>query len=231
MHLEPLRPSIVGMLSRTTGAVAVALCLAVPTARPVRAQEVALLFVHAASPNAELSAPTGFGLAGTVEVRSWLLQAAFARYTDETFKPGVVCRVYSPRIDCGPEEVETSTALGGLRLEVMRAWHPAQALRVGVGGGVSFSALSATADGVSGRRADIHLPNAGQLGVLGLVSVDVAPLPGLPLRLRGSYAAHLVRFRGCVDPEDPTASSNVPFCGDQRFDELSAGMTWVLPRR
>ncbi len=195
---------------------------------PLGAQEVSLLFVRAASANAELPAPTGFSVAGTLGVRDWLLHLAFVRYADETLKTGVVCRVYSPRIDCGPEEVHTSTALGGLRLSVMRAVLPGAPVRLGIGGGLSFNALSGTADGRSGRRADFHVPNGGQIGYLGLLSLDVTPLAGLPLRLRGSYASHWVRLRGCVDPEDPTASANVPFCGDERFDELMVGLSWDL---
>jgi hypothetical protein len=196
---------------------------------PLRAQELSLLVVRATSPNAELPAPMGFSLTGTVAVYDWLFDAAFVRYTDATFKPGVVCRVYSPRIDCGPEEVHTSTALGGLRLAVQRAVRLGEPVRFGLGGGLSFNALSGTADGQSGRRADLHVPNGGQIGYLGLLSLDVAPVPKLPLHLRTSYASHWVRFRGCVDPEDPTASTNVPFCGNDRFNELSVGITWVMP--
>jgi hypothetical protein len=214
------------MRLRSSGVAAATLLL---FASPVRAQELSLLFVRATSPNVELPAPTGFSLAGTVDARDWLLHLAFVRYTDETLKTGVVCRVYSPRIDCGPEEVQTSTALGGLRLAVMRAVLPGEPVRLGIGGGLSFNALSGSADGRSGRRADFHVPNGGQIGYLALLSLDVSPLASLPVRLRGSYASHWVRFRGCVDPEDPTASVNVPFCGNPRFDELSVGLTWVLP--
>ncbi len=92
---------------------------------------------------------------------------------------------------------------------------------------MSFNSLWASADGISGRRADLHLPNDGQLGYLGRVSVDLAPLPRLPLRLVGSYAVHWVRFRGCVDPTDPT-SGYAPFCGNERFREVALGLSWDL---
>jgi hypothetical protein len=219
------------MSHRTSAAAVAAFCLFSLGAVPLRAQELALLFVHASSPNAELRAPSGFALTGAVDVRSWLLEASFVRYSDETLKPGVVCRVYSPRIDCDPEEVQTSTSLGGLRLEALRALRLGDPVRLALGAGLSFNSVTATADGVSGRRADLHLPNGGQIGWLGLVSLDVAPLAGLPLRLGGSYGAHWLRFTGCVDPEDPTVSSNVPFCGHERFDEVAVGLTWTLPRR
>jgi len=214
------------MRRRLFGAAAAALCLLAVFPRSGRAQELSLLFVRAGSPNTELPAPVGFGLSGGVLARGWLLRASFVRYGDDTAKPGLVCRVYSPRIDCGSEEVLTSTAMGGLRLEALRPLRLAEPVRLDLGGGVSFNAISATADGRSGRRADLHLPNGGQIGWLGLVSVEIAPLATLPLRLRGSYGSHWLRFTGCVDREDPTASSNVPFCGGERFDELSVGLTW-----
>jgi hypothetical protein len=197
-------------------------------AHPLRAQELALLLVDATSPNADLPEPTGFSVGGSLEHRSWLLGAAFVRYTDETLKPGVVCRVYSPRIDCVPEAVRTSTAMGGLRLSAQRTVHLGERLRIGIGGGVSFNAVSATANGQSGRRADLYFPNAGQLGYLGLLSLDVAPLPRLPLRVRGTYGSHWVRFGGCADPDDPTASVNAPFCGGDRFQEWMIGLSLDL---
>jgi hypothetical protein len=203
---------------------AVALLLA---ASPLDAQELSLLFVRASSPNAELPAPTGFELAGRVESRGWVLGLGFARYSEETMKTGVVCRVYSPRIDCGSEQVNTNTALGGLRLEVMRDISVGDVARLGAGGGVSFNSVWASADGVSGRRADLQLPNDGQLGYLGRLSVDIAPVPSLPLRVEGSYAVHWVRFRGCADSADPT-SGYAPFCGNERFQELAVGLSWDL---
>lgn len=169
----------------------------------------------------------GFELSGQVETRGWILGLGFARYAEETQKSGTVCRVYSPRIDCGTEQVQTNAALGGLRIVVMRDVHVGDLARVGLGGGVSFNSLWASADGVSGRRADLHLPNDGQLGYLGRVSVDVAPVPGLPLRIVGSYAVHSVRFRGCVDATDPT-SGYAPFCGNERFREVALGLSWDL---
>lgn len=216
----------VGMHLRFPGVALAALCFLAVSAPHARAQDLSLLYVHASSPNAELPAPAGFGVSGSVEAGDWLLRASFFRYGDETAKPGVVCRVYSPRIDCGPEEVRTSTSMGGLRLAGLRALRVAEPLRFALGAGVSFNAVSGSASGSSGRRADLHLPNGGQIGWLGLVALEIAPLASLPLRVRGSYGSHWLRFTGCVDDEDPTASTNVPFCGNERFDELSVGLTW-----
>jgi len=196
-------------------------------ASPLHGQEVSLSFVRASSPNPELPGPTGFALAGRVGSRGWVLGLGFVRYSEVTTKTGVVCRVYSPRIDCDSEQVETNTALGGLRIEAMRSVPMGDVAHLGVGGGVSFNSVRASADGVSGRRADLQLPNDGQLGYLARLSVDLAPVPSLPLRLEGSYAVHWVRFRGCVDPTDPT-SGYAPFCGDERFREWAVGLSWDL---
>jgi hypothetical protein len=196
-------------------------------ASPLGAQELSLLLVRASSPMRELPAPTGFELAGRVASRHWVLGVGFVRYAEETTKTGVVCRVYSPRIDCGSEQVQTNTALGGLRIEAMRSVRLGAAARLGVGGGVSFNSIWASADGVSGRRADLQLPNDGQLGYLGRLSMGIAPVPSLPLRVEGSYAVHWVRFRGCADPTDPT-SGYAPFCGNERFQELAVGLSWDL---
>lgn len=204
---------------------AVAVACLHPTA--MRAQEASFLIVRAASSNPELPAPAGFALAAHVEAESWLLSLGFVRYHDRTRKEGVVCRVYSPRIDCGAEEVEASTVLSGLRFEALRALYLGDVARIGVGGGVSFNSVTGSADGVSGRRADFYLPNDGQIGYLGRVSVAVKPWPGIPIRLTGSYAAHWVRFKGCSNPEDPTSGYD-PFCGMDRFREISVGVALDL---
>jgi len=218
--------SAAGMSTRILRPLAAAVLLFLAAA-PLGAQELSLLFVRASSPNPELPAPTGFELAGRVGSRGWVIGLGFARYSQATTKTGVVCRVYSPRIDCDSEQVETNTALGGLRIEAMRSVPVGGVARLGVGGGASFNSVRASSDGVSGRRADLQLPNDGQLGYLGRLSVDVSPVPSLPLRVEASYAVHWVRFRGCADPTDPT-SGYAPFCGNDRFQELAVGLSWDL---
>ena len=190
-------------------------------APPCAAQRVAVQAVHASSHNVELPESGGFGVTGEVDVRDWLLRADYVRFRDHTRKPGLVCN--APGYGCGPEEVVSSVALGSLHLGAERALRLGSHLIVGGGAGVSFSALSVTATGVSGRRAFVYTPNEGMLGYLGLVSLEVVPVPSLPVRLVGTYQAHWVRFRGCRDPSEPTAGAT-PFCGDDRFQELMVGL-------
>ena len=194
------------------------------------AQELGGGAVWASSANPELPHPRGMGLFGRLDAAGLGFRVSFLRYSDSTRKEGVVCRVYSPRIDCGTEIVDTSVRLSGLRLEVLKAMALGDVVEFGAGGGVSFNALTATSTGESGRRADLHAPNTGQLGYQAGLTLSVAPVPGVPLKLVGSYALHWIHFRGCVDPEDPT-SGYAPLCGTDRFDEILVGASFLLPRR
>lgn len=197
-------------------------------AYPAPAQEVAAHAVHASSPNPELPAPEGFGISGEISNGDWLFRLGYVRYAEDTVKPGVVCRVYSPRVDCITEEVATTAKMGGLRMGVLRAVRFGEILRVGAGGGLSFNSVSASARGSSGRPADLDTPNAGQIGYLGMVSVDLTPVSSIPLRLVGTATTHWVDFEGCADPTDAT-SGYAPFCGVDRFGELTVGLSYALP--
>lgn len=189
------------------------------------AQEVTASHVRASSSNPELPHPDGFGLGGEVAVHDWLLGLELVRYADETVRPGRVCR--SPGVACDVEDVTASASLTGLRAVASRAVHIGPAVRVSAGAGASFGAVSVTATGTSGRRAFVYVPNEGQLGWMGVVAVELAPLPDLPLRLLGRYAVHWMAFRGCVDPTEPT-SGDAFFCGNDRFGEVAVGLAWDL---
>jgi len=138
--------------------------------------------------------------------------------------------VYSPRIGCVTEGVDTSARMGGLRLDVLKTLDLGGVAQLGAGGGVSFNSLTTTTTGDSGRAADLHLPNTGQIGRQATLALTLAPVPGIPLRLVGSYALHWVSFKGCVDPSDPT-SGYAPFCGTDRFREIQVGASFLIPGR
>jgi len=95
--------------------------------------------------------------------------------------------------------------------------------------GLSFNQLTATSTGESGWRADLHMPNAGQIGYLASVSAALTPIRGVPVKLVGRVSAHRIRFRGCVSPEDRT-SGYAPFCGWEGFTEIELGASVVVPR-
>lgn len=194
-----------------------------------RGQEVGVVAVRASSGNPEL--PSSGGLGAFVEISSggWQTRVSYLRYGDETEKDGTVCQVYSPRIRCRTEGVATSARISGLRLTVMRSLYRGSRARLAAGAGMSFNSLSATSMGESGRRADLYMPNTGQIGYVGAGSVGVSPIPGVPLRLVGVASGHWVRFNGCADPQDPT-SGYAPFCGWGRFLEVQVGASVVIPR-
>ncbi len=186
--------------------------------------------VWASSSNAELPRPQGFGAFAQLDVTGLGFRLSYTRYSDATSKPGVVCRVYSPRIDCMTEGVDTSVRQGSFRMEVLKLMPLGERVRLGVGGGASFNSLSLTATGESGRLADTSAPSTGQIGGLGTMGLALTPLPSLPLTLRVMYSLHWVRFKGCDDPDDPT-SGYAPFCGTDRFRELQVGASFLVPRR
>lgn len=192
-------------------------------------QELGLVAVRASSGNPELPAARGVGAFLALEAGAWQTRLTWLRYGDDTEKMGTVCKVYSPRIGCRAEGVSTSARLSGVRLTVMRSVALGPHATVGAGVGASFNAVSATSVGESGQRADLQMPNTGQIGYLGAGSVSVAPFPGVPVRLVGVALGHWIRFNGCADPEDRT-SGYAPFCGWDRFLELQFGASVVIPR-
>lgn len=198
-------------------------------ASPLTGQTLGFEKVQARSSNVELPEPRGWGAFGEMELPGgWLVGLSYARYDDDTYKTGVVCQVYSPRIGCETEGVTSSARMGGLRATALRTVGLGDVLRLGAGGGLSFSSVSMSSVGDSGRRADLQLPHTGQIGFLALGSVRLTPVPGVPVHLVGRWAFHWVKFRGCADPEDPN-SGYAPFCGVDRFDEIHLGVSVTLP--
>lgn len=209
-------------------ALAGAICLfGAPTG--AAAQTLGATAVWASSPNAELPHPQGLGLYAQVDAAGFGFRLSYLRYSDSTRKLGTVCRVYSPRIDCGLEDVDTSARLGGLRADILKTFGLGEMVELGLGGGLSFNSLTATSAGDSGRPADLLMPNTGQIGRQATLSLSVTPVPGVPFELVGSYALHWVRFRGCASLEDRT-SGYAPFCGTNRFREIQVGGAFTVPR-
>lgn len=193
--------------------------------RPAAAQTLGAQLVRASSPNAELPDPRGFALTGLFPTRGWLFRIDFVHFTDATQKPGLVC--LAPGYGCSPEEVASRVRMAGLHLDLARSIALGWPLSITAGGGVSFSSVRVSAEGVSGRRAFVYSPNDGSLGFLGLLSMEVTPVPDFPLRLLATWEAHWVAFRGCTNPNESTAGY-APFCGTQRFQEAMIGLSWDL---
>lgn len=194
------------------------------------AQDLGGVSVWATSPNAELPHPQGVGVFAEIDAAGFGFRLSYLRYSDSTRKQGVVCQVYSPRIGCVIEGVDTSARMGGLRFDLLKTVALGDRVRFGAGGGVSFNSLTSKTTGESGRAADLHLPNTGQIGRQATVTVSMAPVPAIPLRIVGTYSLHWVHFKGCVDPTDPT-SGYAPFCGTDRFREIHVGASFTVPRQ
>ena len=194
------------------------------------AQELGVVAFGVSSENVEFPDPYGFGAFAQFRDSDWLFRLSYVRYSDDTRKSGTVCRVYSPRIDCRTEGVATSARMGGLRLTGQRAVWVGELLEVGAGGGLSFNSLTVDARGESGFRADLHMPNTGQIGYLGSASLALSPLAAVPMKLVAGISGHWVKFRGCVSAEDRT-SGYAPFCGWDRFTEVQVGLSVTVPRQ
>lgn len=192
-------------------------------------QELGVVAVRATSGNPEFPHAAGTGVYAQLEAAGWATRLTLLRYSDDTEKSGTVCKVYSPRIGCRTEGTSTSARLSGLRLTVLRSLRLGEVAQLGLGGGMSFNSLSASSVGESGQRADLFLPNTGQIGYVGAASVGVTPVPVIPVRLTGAASGHWIRFNGCADPEDRT-SGYAPFCGWERFVEVQVGVSVVIPR-
>ena len=211
-----------------TVALAGAICLlGVPSG--AAAQTLGATAVWGSSPNAELPHPQGLGLFAQVDAAGFGFRLSYLRYSDSTRKLGTVCRVYSPRIECGLEDVDTSARLGGLRADILKTVALGELVQLGEGGGMSFNSLTATSTGDSGRPADLLMPKTGQIGRQATASLSVTPVPGVPFALVASYSLHWVKFRGCASVEDRT-SGYAPFCGTDRFREVRVGGSVTIPR-
>jgi hypothetical protein len=195
---------------------------------PAAAQELGVFTTIASSDHVEFPSPAGFGGSALFEITpSLLVRLAFQRISDETLKIGTVCRIYSPRIECGPEMTETSITLTGLRAGLFWAHGAGDFFRFRLGGGGSFNQAGAEANGVSGRRADFLLSHGASLGAFGRVSIAVAPYASIPFRITGGFTSHWAFFDVCSG-EDPPAYD--PLCETGRFTEFEIGLAYEVPR-
>jgi hypothetical protein len=192
---------------------------------PADAQEIGVFAVRSTSTNTELPTPAGVGVAVARDVgHGLMLRLSYARMHDATEKPGTVCTVSSPRIGCHTEEVSTTDTFSGLRFGVLEAVHVQGVVRVGLGLGISLNAVGVDARGESGRRADLEVPRTGQVGYLGMLTLDVHPLRAIPLQITGSVFRHWVHWEACSYP--PVDS---PFCSYDTFREAELGLAYRVP--
>jgi len=195
---------------------------------PLASQELGGFFSFGSSDQVELPSPSGFGAFAQWEFPGpWLVRLSLHRVGQDTRKEGIVCRNYSARIDCHPEMTDTSVTMGGLRGAFMKAFDLGGRVRIGGGIGASFNQIHAEATGEEGDRADLLAPNTGQVGFLALLTAAIAPVPGIPVRIKGTVTSHWVNFRSCSSNEPPEYA---PFCGSNTFKDVELGLSYTFPR-
>ncbi|MFC1791021.1 hypothetical protein ACFL0I_00940 [Gemmatimonadota bacterium] len=189
-------------------------------------QELGVFAIAGSSNHSELPSPVGVGASTYWSFGgNWMARLSYHRVSDETVKDGTVCRQYSQRIDCRTESTTTSVAFSGLRGALLGAVHLGDQARIGLGGGFSFNQLHAESVGESGLLADLLAPNTGQIGYLGILSVDVTPFPRVPVKLIGGFTAHWVNFNTCSGEDPP---QHDPFCGMEVMRELEVGLSYAF---
>lgn len=197
--------------------------LLMASAPAAAAQQIGASLLWGQSENAEFLEPGGVrGFVQWEALSSWLFRLSLQSLSQDSEKEGTVCTVYFPRIGCRVEHVETSASLGSFRLEVLRALRLGEWLRIGAGGGMSLSSLTVTSLGESGNNADLNLPRTGQIGYVALLSADIAPVGGVPLKLTGTLSRHWVDFNACASMEDIYD----PFCGITTYREIAVGLAY-----
>jgi hypothetical protein len=200
-------------------ATAVILLLGTPSG--LISQEVGALVIRSHADHPELSEPAGYGAFASVPMGRWLqVRVAYDKVSQDFRGEAEVCAHYGPNLGCWMELATGSTSLGNLDVALVPTFSLGRVFRAGVGGGISFSTVTASRTGESGRTANLEAPKTGQLGYLTLLTLGVTPVPGLPFTLAGGVASHWVNFKACVSYEEVYA----PFCGRTLFQEVYAGM-------
>jgi hypothetical protein len=192
---------------------------------PAACQEMGPLFLLGSSNHPELTQFNGFGiLLGAEIAEGWAVQVSYQSFAQETQRPGTVCIIFEPRMGCRDEEVETSTELSGTRVSLQRTFYLGETLRLGVGGGGSFTSVTAKSTGESGRKADLNAPKTGQLGGMALISGRLQFFESIPLALSGTFSNHWVAFKACAT----NPHTYDPYCGVSSFQELALGLLLVF---
>lgn len=193
---------------------------------PTLSQELGVFYTGATSDNPEFPRTRGIAAQALMEFnQDWSFRVSLHRMTHDSVKDSRVCRHYVPHIGCRTEEVRTSLSLSGLRLGIQRSLYAGDRVRFGAGTGFSFNTLGGDAVGVSGLNADLLIPNGGQLGGFGFLSLAVVPYPRVPVTFSAGLNAHWVKFNACSGGDPPQYD---PFCSPSTFQEWEMGLSLPL---
>jgi len=194
--------------------------------QPSLFQELGFFYTAMSYDHVELPNPIGFGLFARWQFADgWLFRLSFHKTQEETRKDGTVCDQYSQRINCRLEPTETSVTFSGLRGAFSRAIRVGSWAEIGLGGGLSFNHVDPEAFDLTGWRADMLVPNTGQIGYLASISTTLAPLGRIPVLLVGGFTNHWVDFNGCSGGDPPQYD---PFCGWGTLREVELGLSYAF---
>lgn len=197
-------------------------------ASPTRAQQIEAAYLSASSPNPEFPEADGGEIEGLFELgHGWQLDLGLRRIWARTEKEMQVCRVYHPRVSCQIEETRNEMSLTGFRAGVMRSLLAVSHAEVKLGAGLSFNQpeLESSTGLTSGFDGDVYMPSGGQVGALGLLTLDVTPAPSIGLAITLGAVAHWVNFDACSEE-----NRYDPFCSPATFRELQVGVAYSPPR-
>lgn len=184
--------------------------------------------MSASSGNPEFPTATGGKIGGLFDLgHGWDLHLGLQRVHAETERQALVCAAYEPQIGCQSEATRDDMSLGGFRAGVVRSLVEVGPAEVKLGVGFSFNGIGIESTGLdSGHRGDVYPPSGGQVGALGLLALDVTPVPGIGLAITVGLTEHWVNFDACSS--NPNRYD--PFCSPATFRELDLGVAYALPR-
>jgi hypothetical protein len=190
-------------------------------------QEMGAFHLTVSSDHPELPGPVGFGVQSSWELGGFLMaRLSYHRVSEDTRKDGTVCDQYSQRINCRAEVTQTSATLSGVRGALLFRFPFGDVVRLAAGGGLSFNHVNTEAVGiVSNLDADLLAPNAGIIGLTGLVTAAIHPLRSVPLKLTGGLGIHWANFYTCSGNDPPQYD---PYCGAERFTEIELGLAFAF---
>jgi len=190
-------------------------------------QQYEATYVSASSGNLELATARGGAIEGIFGLgRGWHMLFGFQRIWSKTQRETQVCAAYAPFISCQIEMTRNELQLNGFRAGVVRSLLTTHHVELKAGLGLSFNQprVKMSRGLVSGRRGDIYMPTGGQVGGLGLLTLDLTPAPQLGLAFTVGGVVHWVKFDGCSDIHYD------PFCDPATFREIHVGLAYSPPR-
>jgi hypothetical protein len=204
----------------------VAAALVAVVASPVRAQEFGAYHASGGSSLPEFEHADGLGLYFLLHMRGVSVLGNTYSHSNSTPVMARLCSRLTPPSNCIDREMERESRLRGAAVSALVPV-VGRRVRLELGGGLSFSVVSATDIGpAENRRSALFTQPTGQPGVLTAVAVRARPLDAVPFVLHMSAGNHHIRLTACGE----YPGMDDPFCGSMNLRELRLGVGYD-PRR